>query len=140
VGRWGLSGTNGSDPPGRAAGARLYPTTLSLQRPGCGQSGVDEEPDKVEGAVQGRACLSGDEAEVWIRESAVPGAEEKRTSFVCHLRSGQSISKSQETARGGVTAVLLGMAKGQKGARNKVLEFDDRTGNKTFLSFEVTRR
>jgi len=83
---------------------------------GCGPSGVDEEPDKVEGAVQGRACLSGDEAEVWIRKSAVPRAEEKRASFVCHLRSGQSISKSQETVAGGVTAVLLGMAKAARRA------------------------
>ena len=116
VGRWGLSGTNGSDPAGRAAGARLHPTTLSLQRSDCGQSGMDEEPDKVKGAVQGRARLSGDEAEVWIRESAVPRAEEKRASFVCHLRSGQSISKSQETAAGGVTAVLLGMAKATRRA------------------------
>jgi hypothetical protein len=72
---------------------------------------VDEEPDKVEGAVQGRACLSGDEAEVWIRESAAPRAEEKRASFVCHVCSSQFISKSKETARGGVTTPLLGMEK-----------------------------
>lgn len=79
---------------------------------------MDEESDKVEGAVQGRACVSGvsgDEAEVWIRESAVPRAEEKRASFVCHLRSGQSLSKSQETTRGDVTAVLLGMEKRPEG-------------------------
>src|ERR1700685_2004380 len=29
-------------------------------------------PDEVEGAGQGRTCLSGDEADVWIRESALP--------------------------------------------------------------------
>jgi transposase, IS5 family len=44
------------------------------------------------------------------------GTEEKRASFVCHLRFGQSIPKSQETALGGVTALLLGMAKAARRA------------------------
>ena len=78
------------------------------------------EADEVEGASEGRARVSGDEAEVRIRESALPGAEEERASVVCHLRSGQPVCQSQQTAARGVILCPLRMAKGgQKGARNK---------------------
>jgi len=42
-------------------------------------------------------CFS-DEAAVRIREAALPRTEEERTSAVCHLRVGQSVSQSAETA------------------------------------------
>lgn len=83
-----------------------------LQRSDCGRSCVGEKPDEVESAGQGRARVSGDEAEVRTCESALPGAEGERPSVVCYPRSGQPVCKPQETAAGGVTSVPLRMAKG----------------------------
>jgi hypothetical protein len=60
-----------------------------------------EEPDKVQGPGEGRACVSSDEAEIWIRESALPGTEEERAAVVCHLCTGESVPEPQEIAGGG---------------------------------------
>src|SRR3989442_15862518 len=52
----------------------------------------------MERVFEGGACISGDEAAVRIREAALPRTEEERASAVCHLRVGQSVSQSAETA------------------------------------------
>ena len=66
---------------------------------------MGEEPDEIEGAGQGGACVSGHEAEVRLRESALSRAEEERAPTVCHLRSGQPVCEPQKAAAfGGVTS------------------------------------
>jgi len=67
---------------------------------GCrGCSGVGEEPDEVEGAGEGGARVSGDEAEVRIRESTLSRAKEERAPAVRYLCAGESVCKPQKTAR-----------------------------------------
>ena len=66
---------------------------------GIDEAGAGEEPDEIERAVEGGACVSGDEAEIRICEAALPRTEEERAPAVCHLRVGQSVSQSQKTAR-----------------------------------------
>ena len=63
---------------------------------------MGEEPDQVESAGESGTRISGDEAEVWIRESALPRAEEKRASAVCHLRARQPVHEPQKAAAGHV--------------------------------------
>jgi hypothetical protein len=82
----------------RIASARLHAATLPVQRSDRGRSGVGEEPDEVESAGESGARVSGDEAAVRIRESALPGAEEKCASAVCHLRAGQPVYEPQNAA------------------------------------------
>src|ERR1022692_2070213 len=50
------------------------------------------------GTGVGGARVSGDEAEIWLRKSALPRAEEERASLVCHLRAGQPGREPEETA------------------------------------------
>jgi len=100
---WGgrrLSGTERSDSRVRATSARLHPAALSLQGSDRGRSGVGEESDEVEGAGESGARVSGDEAEVRVRESALSRAEEERAPAVCHLRAGEFVCESQKTAAG----------------------------------------
>src|SRR6266851_2420948 len=63
--------------------------------------GAGEEPNQIERAFQGGACVSGDEAAIRICEAALPRTEEERAPAVCHLRVGQSVSQSAETAADG---------------------------------------
>src|SRR5664279_2271955 len=62
------------------------------------RSGASQEPDEVNGSLQGGARVWGDEAEVRIREGALPRTGEERQPTVCHLRAGKSVYGSQETA------------------------------------------
>ena len=57
-----------------------------------------EESKQIERAFEGGACIPGDEGAVRIREAALPRTEEERAPAVCHLRIGQSVSQSAETA------------------------------------------
>ena len=100
----------------RAGSARLHAATLPVQRSDRGRSGVGEEPDEVESARQSGAHVSGDEATVRIRESALPGAEEKRASAVCHLRAGQPVCEPQKAAARHVG--LAGRRNGEKRSQN----------------------
>src|SRR5215813_6637192 len=59
---------------------------------------MGEKPDQVEGAGEGRACVSGDEVEVRICQGALPRTEEERASALCHLRSSEPVCEPQETA------------------------------------------
>ena len=87
-----------------AAGARLHSPALPLQR-SHRRSGAGEEPEEVDGALQGGTCVWSDEAEVRIRQSALPGTGEERQPIVCHLRSGESVPGTQEAAvLGGVVS------------------------------------
>jgi hypothetical protein len=52
---------------------------------------MGEEPDQVEGAGEGGACVSGDEVEIRIRESALPRTEEERAPAIRHLCAGQLV-------------------------------------------------
>ena len=90
---------------------------------------MGEEPDEVEGAGQGRACVSGDEAEVRVRESALLGIEEERAPLVCHLRPGESVSQSQEVAAGSVVFVCSARRpRDGKGEAKQVRGFDSHIG------------
>src|SRR5690348_8833933 len=84
----------------RSASAGLHSAALPLQESDRGRSGLGEEPDEVEGAGESGARVSGAQAEVRVRESALPRAEEKRTPTVCHLCAGQSVCQSQEADAG----------------------------------------
>ena len=72
-----------------------------------GCRGLGEEPEEIEGAGQSRARVSGDEAEVRIRQGALPGIEEEWAPPVRHLRAGQLVCQSQETAADGVASTIL---------------------------------
>src|SRR5216683_1574780 len=78
----------------------IHTAALSLQGSDRGRSGVGEESDEVEGAGESGARVSGDEAEVRVRESALSRAEEERAPAVCHLRAGEFVCESQKTAAG----------------------------------------
>ena len=67
---------NRSDPRGRTPGAGFQAAALPVQRSDRGPSRVGEEPDEVEGAGEGRACVSSNEAEFGFGESALSGTEE----------------------------------------------------------------
>jgi len=68
---------------------------------------VGEEPDEVEGAGEGGARVSSDEAEVRIRESTLSRAEEERAPAVRYLCAGESVCEPQKTARRSVELVRL---------------------------------
>jgi transposase, IS5 family len=69
------------------------------------KNGIDQQEraknDQIERAFEGGACVSGDEAAVRVCEAALPRTEEERAPAVCHLRVGQSVSQSAETAADG---------------------------------------
>src|SRR5207302_9843253 len=56
-------------------------------------------PAQVEGAGEGGARVSSDEAEVRIRESTLSRAEEERAPAVRYLCAGESVCEPQKTAR-----------------------------------------
>ena len=60
---------------------------------------MGEEPNEIEGAGEGGARVSSDEAEVRIRESVLPRAEEKRAPAVRYLCAGESVCEPKKTAR-----------------------------------------
>lgn len=62
---------------------------------------MGEKPDEVESAGESRTCVSGDETEVRIRKSALPGTEEKRAAIVCHPLSCESVCEPQKAAAHG---------------------------------------
>ena len=95
-----------------------------------GLSGVGEEPDEVESAGESGACVSGDEAQVRIRESALPGVEEERAPAVCHLRPGEFVCQPQEVAAGGIGFVCSARRpRDGKREAKQVRAFDSRIGS-----------
>ncbi len=91
---------------------------------------MGEEPDQVEGAGEGRARVSSDEAEVRIREGALSRTEEERAPALRHLRASQLVCKPQETAAGGVGSSIFAWPKrSQDGGTKQVPESESRTGS-----------
>src|SRR5450755_2271217 len=84
----------------RAAGAGLHPSALPLQRSG-GRSGAGEEPEQVDGAVEGGARVWGDEAEVRICEAALSRTEEECHPTVRGVRAGEPVSAAEKTVASG---------------------------------------
>src|SRR5207244_1953700 len=96
VGRSGLSRTVRSDPGMRAAGPGLHPSALPLQG-WCGRSGAGEEPEQVDGAVEGGARVCGDEAEVRICEATLSRIAEECHPTVRGVRAGESVLGAEKT-------------------------------------------
>ena len=84
----------------RATGAGPDQPTLSLQRPHRRRR-ARAQPDEVAGALQGGARVSDHEAEVRVREGALPRTREERQPAVCHLRPGQPLHRPLDTAAAG---------------------------------------
>src|ERR1017187_225494 len=91
VGRSGVSGAARGHSSARAAGAGLHASALSLSGPHR-RSGTRGKPDEVVGAVQGRACVRGEEAEIWLYQGALPRIAKECQPPVRDLRSGESLS------------------------------------------------
>src|SRR5436190_10469696 len=60
-------------------------------------SGAGEEPEQVDGAVEGRACVCGDEAEVRICEATLSRTEEECHPTVRGVRAGESVLGAEKT-------------------------------------------
>src|SRR5439155_2024351 len=56
-----------------------------------------EEPEQVDGAVEGRACVCGDEAEVRICEATLSRTEEECHPTVRGVRAGESVLGAEKT-------------------------------------------
>src|SRR5215470_7427323 len=97
VGRRSVSGANRGDPRVRAMSAGFHPAALSLPGPDRGRSGVGEEPDEIEGAGEGGARVSRNEAEVRLRESTLSRAEEERAATVRYLCASKAVCEPQKT-------------------------------------------
>src|SRR6202140_4253596 len=97
MGRSGISRAERRDSSACTAGAGLHAQAISLKGP-YRESGTSQEPDQVAGAVQGRACVRGDEAEIRFCESALPRTAEERQPVVHDLRSGEPVPGSQAIA------------------------------------------
>src|SRR5580704_14144535 len=102
---------------------------------------MGEEPNEIEGAGEGGARVSSDEAEVRIRESALPRTEEERAPAVCELRPRQLVCEPEETAAGGVGSVHLRLGQTRSewrpdGGTNEVPESESRAGAE-FPSFDI---
>src|SRR5271167_1453386 len=109
MGRSGVSRTDPSDPGVRAPGPGLHPSALPLQGSG-GRSGAGEEPDQVDGALEGGARVWGDEAEVRICEAALSWTEEERQPVVCGVRAGEPVSVAEKTAASGASLTAAKLA------------------------------
>jgi hypothetical protein len=57
-----------------------------------------KKPDEVESAGQGGARVWGAEAEVRIREVALPRTKEERQPVVCHVCSGEPVPSTEKAA------------------------------------------
>src|SRR5262249_2180202 len=99
VGRRSVSGPNRGHPRARATSAGFHPAAPSLPGPDRGRSGVGEEPEEIEGAGEGGARVSRNEAEVRLRESTLSRAEEERAATVRYLCASKSVCEPQKTAR-----------------------------------------
>jgi len=104
VGRSGVSRTDRTDSRVCAPGAGLYPSALPLQGSG-GRSRAGEEPDEVDGALEGGARVWGDEAEVRICEATLSRAEEECQPAVCRVRAGEPVSGAEKTVASGTGLV-----------------------------------
>src|SRR6266550_5687945 len=62
-----------------------------------GRSGAGEEPDEVEGALEGGARVCGDEAEVRICEATLSRTEEECYPTVRGVRAGESVLGAEKT-------------------------------------------
>src|ERR1039458_7495765 len=120
VGRSGVSRAERSDSSARAAGAGLHAQTVSLQGPHR-RSGTSQEPDQVAGAVQGRARVRGDEAEIRFCESALSWTVEERQPSVHDLRAGEPVPGSQAIAAHdcGVVSFIASESPSQAGSKAK---------------------
>src|SRR2546428_10989953 len=58
---------------------------------------LDEEPDEVEGALEGGTRVCGDEAEVRICEATLPRTEEECHPTVRGVRAGESVLGAEKT-------------------------------------------
>ena len=67
-----------------------------------------QEPNQVDGALEGGACVWGDEAEGRICEATLSRTEEKRQSTVCGVRAGESVLGEEKTV-----ASNTGLARGE---------------------------
>src|SRR5438128_8645166 len=61
------------------------------------RSGAGEEPDEVEGALEGGARVCGDEAEVRICEAALSRTAEECHPTVRGVRAGESVLGAEKT-------------------------------------------
>src|SRR5206468_11533551 len=61
------------------------------------RSGAGEEPDEVEGALEGGARVCGDEAEVRICEATLSRTEEECYPTVRGVRAGESVLGAEKT-------------------------------------------
>src|SRR5438445_1110472 len=59
---------------------------------------LDQEPEQVEGALEGGARVCGDEAEVRICEAALSRTEEECHPTVRGVRAGEPVSGAEKTA------------------------------------------
>src|SRR6266567_1866280 len=66
-----------------------------------GRSGAGEEPDEVEGALEGGTRVCGDEAEVRICEAALSRTEEECHPTVRGVRTGESVLGAEKTVASG---------------------------------------
>src|ERR1019366_8488133 len=73
------------------------------------------------GAVQGRACVRGDEAEIRFCESALSGTVEELQPSVYDLRSGESVPGSQAIAArdGGIVSSSASESPSRAGSKAK---------------------
>ena len=63
---------------------------------------LDQEPEQVEGALEGGARVCGDEAEVRICEGALSRTEEECHPAVRGVRSGEPVSAAEKTVASGI--------------------------------------
>src|SRR5436190_24401553 len=66
-------------------------------------SGAGEEPEQVDGALEGGARVCGDEAEVRICEGALSRTEEERYPTVRGVRAGELVSAAEKTVASGTS-------------------------------------
>jgi hypothetical protein len=57
----------------------------------CLYKGWVDEVEWAKNRTKSRVRSKVDEAEVWVREGALPRIEEERPPAVCHLRSGELV-------------------------------------------------
>src|SRR5207253_10779037 len=64
---------------------------------------LDQEPEQVEGALEGGARVCGDEAEVRICEGALSRTEEERYPTVRGVRAGEPVSAAEKTVASSIS-------------------------------------
>lgn len=64
--------------------------------------GAGEEPDKIESPSQSRACLLGDQVDLWVGQSPLPQAREEYSLVFRQLRLGEFVCGAAATLGGDI--------------------------------------